>query len=55
VLALALGAWGPGAYAVDTAAGIAVTGWAGGGAVLGVGVAGTAGLLAVFWRPSMTA
>jgi putative oxidoreductase len=55
VLSLALGAWGPGEYAVDTAAGIAVTGWAGAGVVLGVGVVATAGLLAVFWRPRRTA
>ncbi|MGW2049675.1 DoxX family protein [Streptomyces sp. NPDC001858] len=51
VLALALGAWGPGEYALDEAADIGVTGWAGAGVVLGVGVAATAGLLAVFWRP----
>ncbi|MEV1069892.1 DoxX family protein [Streptomyces sp. NPDC050263] len=51
VLALALGAWGPGEYAVDEAADISVTGWAGAGVVLGVGVVATAGLLAVFWRP----
>ncbi|MFF7734502.1 DoxX family membrane protein [Streptomyces sp. NPDC007984] len=55
VLSMALGAWGPGEYAVDTAAGIAVTGWAGAGVVLGLGVAATAGLLAVFWRPRTTA
>ncbi|MFJ8105756.1 DoxX family protein [Streptomyces sp. NPDC096132] len=51
VLAVALGVWGPGAYAVDEAADIALTGWAGGGVVLGVGGVATAGLLAVFWRP----
>ncbi|WP_037678994.1 DoxX family protein [Streptomyces griseus] len=55
VLSLALGAWGPGEYAVDTAAGIAVMGWAGAGVVLGLGVAATAGLLAAFWRPRRTA
>ncbi|MEH0421288.1 DoxX family protein [Streptomyces sp. B21-083] len=54
VLALTLGAWGPGKYAVDTAAGIEVTGWAGAGVVLGVGAAATAGLLALFWRPGRT-
>jgi putative oxidoreductase len=36
---------------VDAAAGITVTGWAGGGVALGVAVAATAGLLATFWRP----
>ncbi|MFC4503495.1 MULTISPECIES: DoxX family protein [Streptomyces] len=51
VLAVALGMWGPGEYSVDEAADIAVTGWAGGSVVLGVGVVATAGLLAVFWRP----
>ncbi|GGQ76541.1 hypothetical protein Saso_56610 [Streptomyces asoensis] len=51
VLAVALGAWGPGEYAVDEAAGIDVSGWTGAGVVLGVGVVATAGLLAVFWRP----
>ena len=51
VLAVALGAWGPGRYALDEAADIAVTGWAGAGLVLGVGAIATAGLLAVFWRP----
>lgn len=55
VLVVALGAWGPGEYALDTAADIAVTGWAGAGVVLGVGVAATAGLLGVFWRPEKKA
>ncbi|MET9971997.1 DoxX family protein [Streptomyces sp. NPDC006356] len=54
VLAVALGAWGPGEYALDTAADIAVTGWAGAGLVLGAGAVATAGLLAVFWRPRKT-
>ncbi|MEU5755913.1 DoxX family protein [Streptomyces sp. NPDC047829] len=54
VLAVALGAWGPGEYALDTAADVAVTGWTGAGLVLGVGAAATAGLLAVFWRPRET-
>ncbi|WP_089104831.1 DoxX family protein [Streptomyces hyaluromycini] len=53
-LTVALGAWGPGKYALDTAADIAVTGWAGAGVVLAVGVVATAGLLAVFWRPRKT-
>ncbi|MGW7547109.1 DoxX family protein [Streptomyces sp. NPDC054770] len=54
MLAVALGAWGPGKYALDTAADITVTGWAGAGVVLVVGVVATAGLLAVFWRPRKT-
>ena len=51
VLALALAVLGPGSASVDEASGIELTGWAGGGLALGVGVAATAGLLAVFWRP----
>ncbi|MFI1212991.1 DoxX family protein [Streptomyces sp. NPDC020802] len=54
VLAVALGAWGPGEYALDPAVGIGVTGWAGVGLVLGVGVPATAVLLGVFWRPRKT-
>jgi putative oxidoreductase len=54
VLTVALGAWGPGKYALDTVADITVTGWAGAGVVLAVGVVATAGLLAVFWRPRKT-
>ncbi|MFF8450040.1 DoxX family protein [Streptomyces leeuwenhoekii] len=54
VLAVALGAWGPGEYAVDTAADLAVTGWAGAGLVLAVAVVATGGLLAAFWRPRET-
>ncbi|MGW3565037.1 hypothetical protein ACWDSL_14290 [Streptomyces sp. NPDC000941] len=55
MLAVALGAWGPGTYALDEVADIAVTGWAGAGLVLGVGAVATAGLLAVFWRPRKAA
>ncbi|GHB60430.1 hypothetical protein GCM10010306_062530 [Streptomyces umbrinus] len=51
VLALALSAWGPGDYAVDTASGIELTGWAGAGVAGGVAAAATAGLLGMFWRP----
>ncbi len=51
VLSLALAALGPGTLSVDHAAGIAITGWAGGGIALGVAVAATAGLLATFYRP----
>ncbi|MET8976554.1 DoxX family protein [Streptomyces sp. NPDC004539] len=53
-LAVGLGAWGPGEYALDHAADISVTGWAGAGVVVGVGVSATAGLLGVFWRPQRT-
>ncbi len=51
VVCLALATLGPGRISVDAAAGIAVTGWAGGGIALGVAVVATAGLLATFWRP----
>jgi putative oxidoreductase len=51
VISLALAALGPGRVSVDDAAGIAVTGWAGGGIALGVAVVATAGMLATFWRP----
>ncbi|MFD5296370.1 DoxX family protein [Streptomyces mutabilis] len=54
VLAVALGAWGPGEYAIDAAAGLAVTGWAGAGVVIAVAVLATSGLLAAFWRPRET-
>jgi putative oxidoreductase len=51
VVALALATLGPGRVSLDDAAGIAVTGWAGGGVAVGVAVVATAGLLAVFYRP----
>jgi putative oxidoreductase len=51
VTSLALATLGPGRLSVDSAAGITVTGWAGGGIALGVAVVATAGLLATFWRP----
>ncbi|MFI1354626.1 DoxX family protein [Streptomyces sp. NPDC020898] len=54
-ISLALGVLGPGKVSVDHAADIEVTGWAGGGIALGVAVAATAGLLAVFWRPERPA
>lgn len=54
VLAVVLGAFGPGRYALDTAVDITVDGWAGAGLVLGAGLAGTGGLLAAFWRPGRT-
>lgn len=46
-----LAVFGPGRWSVDAAAGIQMTGWAGGGVTLAVAVAATGGLLAVFWRP----
>jgi putative oxidoreductase len=52
VVSLALATVGPGRFSVDNAAGISVTGWAGGGIALGVAVAATAGMLATFWRPA---
>ncbi len=51
VTSLALAMLGPGRFSLDSAAGIAITGWAGGAIALGVAVVATAGLLAVFWRP----
>jgi putative oxidoreductase len=51
VTSLALATLGPGKVSVDFAAGITVTGWAGGGVALGVAVVATAGMLATFWRP----
>jgi len=48
---LALALLGPGDWSLDHAAGIAITGWAGGAIALGVAVAATAGMLATFWRP----
>jgi putative oxidoreductase len=51
VTSLALATLGPGRVSADSAAGITVTGWAGGGIALGVAVVATAGMLATFWRP----
>ncbi len=51
VICLALATLGPGRLSVDNAAGIAITGWAGGAVALGVAVVATAGMLATFWRP----
>src|SRR5215472_12380288 len=51
VVSLALATLGPGRVSVDSAAGVTITGWAGGGLALGVAVAATAGMLATFWRP----
>ena len=55
VTALALAVLGPGRLSVDSAAGIGITGWAGGGIALGVALVATAGLLATFWRPAPVA
>jgi putative oxidoreductase len=51
VVCLALAMLGPGRFSLDHAAGIEITGWAGGGVALGVAMAATAGMLAMFWRP----
>lgn len=51
VVSLALGVLGPGWLSLDHAAGISITGWAGGGIALLLGAAATAGLLATFYRP----
>ncbi|MCX4090761.1 DoxX family protein [Nocardia sp. alder85J] len=51
VVAVAIGILGPGWLSLDHAAGIEITGWAGGGIALLLGVAGTAGLLGAFYRP----
>ena len=51
VACLALATLGPGRVSVDAAAGIRLTGWAGGGIALGVAVVATAGMLATFWWP----
>ena len=50
VVSLALGMLGPGWLSLDHAAGIATTGWAGGGIALVLGAVGTAGLLATCYR-----
>jgi putative oxidoreductase len=51
VACMALAMLGPGDVSLDAAAGIGIDGWKGGGLAVGAGAAGTAGLLAVFWRP----
>jgi len=51
VAGAALGALGPGRLSVDSAAGIAITGWDGFGIAVGVAVLAVAGLLATFYRP----
>lgn len=51
VACAALGALGPGRLSVDSAAGIAVTGWDGFGIAVGVAVVAVGGMLATFYRP----
>jgi len=51
VACAALGALGPGRLSVDSATGIAITGWDGFGIAVGVAVLAVAGLLATFYRP----
>ena len=51
VVCLAPAMLGPGRASLDNAAGITVTGWAGGGIALGVAAAATAGMLGTFYRP----
>jgi putative oxidoreductase len=51
VTSVALAMLGPGNWSLDHAAGISVTGWAGGGVAVGVAVAAVAGMLATFYRP----
>lgn len=47
----ALATLGPGRWSVDHAVGTAADGWPIGLAVLGLGIAGSAAMLAVCWRP----
>ncbi|UGT61260.1 DoxX family protein [Nocardia asteroides] len=49
---IALGLLGPGRISLDHAFDIEITGWAGGGIALGLGVLATLGLLATFYRPT---
>ena len=51
VVCVALAMLGPGRYSLDAAAGITVSGWAGGAIALVGSIGATAGLLAVFYRP----
>lgn len=52
VVCLLLGVTGPGRFSLDSAFGISVTGWAGGGIALIVAIVAVAGLLATFYRPA---
>ena len=51
-VSVAVAMLGPGRLSLDHAAGLEMTGWAAGGLTLGVAVAATGGLLALFWRPA---
>lgn len=51
VVAAGLGTLGPGEFSIDHAAGIEIVGWEGMAVAVGVGVVGTAALLAATWRP----
>jgi putative oxidoreductase len=48
---IAIGCVGPGKWSLDNAVGFHPGGWWGLGITLVIGVGGTVGLLAVFWRP----
>jgi len=52
---VAIGTVGPGQWSVDHAAGWGLSGWWPLVVTLVVGVGGSLGLLAVFWRPGRTA
>lgn len=51
VVSLVIGLLGPGWLSLDHAAGIAITGWAGGAVALGLAIVATAALFAAFFRP----
>ncbi len=51
VVCLALATLGPGRASLDNAAGIEITGWAGGGIALGAAAAATAAMLTMFYHP----
>jgi len=51
VVSLVIGLLGPGWLSLDHAAGIEITGWAGGAVALGLAVVATAALFAAFFRP----
>jgi putative oxidoreductase len=52
VVSVALAMLGPGRLSLDRAAGVEVTGWAGGAVAVVVALVATSGLLAAFWRPA---
>lgn len=51
VVSLVIGLLGPGWLSLDHAAGIEITGWAGGAVALGLAIVATAALFAAFFRP----